>query len=252
MNLIHYISNTKKQSVIGLTGCLLLLVACSKKDSNPVPANCKLASLSFNPTGGNGETVFFTYDNKGKLKFLNINNSTSEFFYHTNGYMRRTNTGNGWSTHSWVELNTTGQPKLKKDTTYNGQNVNSSHISTYEYNSQGELIKIFTDNNPQPVSSFIWQNGNVVKVTEGNASIILDYYTDKPNQDFTFIDIKLFLTAGTHLAQSKNLLRSMTSGGQQLIFNYEFDQQGKLKSSAANLLGSPDIAMTGTYAHVCD
>ncbi len=253
MNLIHFIySNNKQGRVIGFVCCLLLLAACSKKDSDPAPANCKLASLSYTETGGASETVTFTHSNDGKLKYLNVSGTPAEFFYHINGYTRRTNSGNGWRTHSFVELNATGQPKLKKDTTFNGQSINNTHITTYEYNNQGELVKVFIDGNPQPSSSFVWQNGNVVKVTEGNASVILDYYTDKPNQDFTFIDLKLFISAGTHLAKSKNLLRSITSGGQQLIFNYEFDQQGKLKTAYGNLLGNPDTALTGTYSYICD
>jgi hypothetical protein len=116
--------------------CLFALIhfgfaACKKSASSS--ANCKITTVSLLPTGGTPTAVNFTYANDGKLKFMNTGGQVAEYFYHSNGFTRRTSSNNGWYTNGFVELNAAGLPVVKKDSTYNGTSLSQSHIYTFEY-----------------------------------------------------------------------------------------------------------------------
>lgn len=237
------------------TTCLWALIlfafASCKKNGNG-SSNCKITTVSMIPTGGSPTVVNFTYDNEGKLKFLNTGSQSVEHTYYPNAFKRRSSSGNGWSTVSFVELNAAGHPTVKKDSTYNGQILSQSHINTFEYNNNGELIATYKDNNPQPEETFTWNNGNLVKYKAGNVTYIMDYYTDKKNSDFGLIDLQIFVALGVNPAKSKNLLKSLTSGSDQLVFLYEFDSKKNIKEWNATLLGSPDTVIRTTQQFTCD
>lgn len=233
--------------------CLLLIgFAACKKSKDDKPVNCKIASVIMMPTGGNPEVVNFTYDNGGKLKYMIVGNQTVEHFYYTNGYKRRSSSGNGWVTNSFIELNTAGKPLTKKDTVYNGQSVSQTYLTTFEYNGQGDLIKTTKNDNAQTTESFTWVNGNLVKFQSGNNAYILDYYTDQTNRDFSFIDLQLFVSLSMNPAKSKNLLKSVTNNGTQMNLHYQFDQAGNIKKWNATLLGNADTLIRTTQHFMCD
>lgn len=240
------------RSTICLFSLLLIGFAACKKNGNDKPVNCKIASVIMMPTGGSPQVVNFTYDNSGKIKFMIVGSQTVEHFYYANGYKRRSTSGNGWVTNSFIELNAGGKPVSKKDTVYNGQSVSNTYITTFEYNNQGDLIKTFKDNNAQPAETFTWDNGNLVKYQTGNTSYILDYYTDQTNRDFGYIDLQLVASVGMNPAKSKNLLRSLTSGGTQMNFHYQFDPTGNIKKWNATFLGNADTVIRTTQQFMCD
>lgn len=224
------------------------IMACKKNGSS---AKCKVASLTMVPDPGNPLAVNFTYDDQGNLKFVNNGGSTLEYWFYTNGYRRRSSSGNGWHTYSTVALNANGLPVTKKDSTYNGQSLSNTSITSFEYDGQGQLIKTYKDNDPQPQEIFTWTGGNLVKYQAGNTSYFLEYFTDKPNRDFTFIDLQLYVALGINPARSKNLLKSVTAGGNQMNFQYQYDG-GNIKKWFASYTGNPDTVITTTQQFVCD
>jgi hypothetical protein len=226
------------------------IAACKKSGSSS--ANCKVSTVTLVPTGGSPSVVSFTYGNDGKLQFMNTGSQVAEYFYRTNGFTRRTSSGNGWYTNQYVELNAAGFPVVKKDSTYNGQSLNQVTNYTFEYDNQGQLIKTFKDNNATPLETFTWTNGNLVKYQSGANSYIMDYFTDKTNRDYAFLDLQIFVFFGTNPAKSKNLLKSLTSGGNQLNFQYQYDPKGNIKEWIGTILGSPDTVMRATQSVVCD
>jgi hypothetical protein len=226
-------------------------VAACKKNGNSSD-NCKVASLVMLPTGGSPQAVQFTWGDDGKLKFMNNSSNVVEYTHYANGYKRRSSLGNGWSVNSFIELNASGLPITKKDTTFNGQIVSNTTITSFEYNNQSELLNTYKDNSSTPLEMFTWSGGNLVKYQSGNNSYFLEYYTDKKNRDFTFIDLQLFVALGTNPAKSKNLLKSLTSGGNQLVFQYQYDGKGNITKWYANLLGNSDTAITTTQQIMCN
>jgi hypothetical protein len=239
------------RKVISLFALILVgFAACKKSGSSS--ANCKIATVSLLPTGGAPTVVNFTYDNDGKLKFMNTGSQVAEYFYHPKGFTRRTSSGNGWYTNGFVELNAAGLPVIKKDSTYNGQSLSQSNIYTFEYDNQKQLIKTFKDNSAQPLETFDWSNGNLVKYQSGNTTYIMDYFPDKTNRDFSFLDLQIFVFFGINPAKSKNLLKSLTSGGNQINFQYQFDTNGNIKDWVATALGSADTVMRATQQSMCN
>lgn len=232
--------------------CLLILILAACKKSGSSSSNCKVTNVSLVPTGGTPSIVNFTYDDEGRLKFMNSGGQVAEYFYHTKGFTRRSSTGNSWFTRSYVELNASGLPVIKKDSTYNGQSLNSTTVYTFEYDNQGQLLKTFKDNSATPLETFTWSNGNLVKYQSGSTNYFMEYYTDKPNKDYGFLDLQIFVFFGINPAKSKNLLRSLTSSGNQLNFQYQYDPKGNIKEWYAALTGSPDTAMKATQATICD
>jgi hypothetical protein len=229
---------------------LFAFAACKKSGSSS--SKCQVATVSLVPTAGTPTVVNFTYDDNGKLKFMNTGAQVAEYFYRSNGFTRRTSSGNGWYTNQYVEFNASGLPIVKKDSTYNGQSLSNSSIYTFEYNNQGELIKTFKDNSAQPLETFTWSSGNLVKYQSGNTAYIMDYFPDKANRDFCFLDLQIFVFFGTNPAKSKNLLKSLTSGGNQINFQYQFDTRGNIKEWVATALGSPDTVMRATQQFICN
>lgn len=231
-----------------------VLCACKKDDDPGIQASrCKLASLLIYPAGGTLQTVSFLYDHERKVKFINQNGTIHEFVYQDNAFTRVQPRGDNWVTRSHVQLNENGQPLLRKDTIYNGQFINSTATVTYEYNSQGELEKGTTDNTSITANlSIIWQNGNMVSITEGNTTVLLDYYTDKPNQDLTIMGLKFLMEFGAYAPKTKNLLKSVSSGADQINFNYEFDDEGKLKETVWTVSGNPTPVATWQQVYDCN
>jgi hypothetical protein len=237
---------------IYLFSLLLIGIAACRKNGDDKPVNCKITSVFMLPNGGSPEVINFSYDNSGKLKYMVVGNQTVEHFYYTNSYKRRISSGNGWVTNSYIELNTAGKPTSKKDTVYNGQSISHTYITTFEYNSQGELIKTFKDNNAQPAEVFTWVNGNLVKYQSGNNSYLLDYYTDQTNRDFGFMDLQLFASLSMNPAKSKNLLKSLANNGTQMNFHYQFDPFGNVKKWNATILGNADTVIRTNQQFMCD
>lgn len=221
-----------------------------KKDG--AKTTCRVVAVTIVPKGGNPEAVSFTYDEEGRIKFMATGDQNIEFWYYPNGVRRKINQNSGWFTFSTFELNSSGKPVTRKDSVYQGQSLNSTRLITFEYDGQGQLIKTFKDNDPNPVEILTWSGGNLVKLQSGSVSYILDYYTDKTNRDYGLIDLQMFLNLGVNLARSKNQLRAMASGGDQLIFDYEYDGSGNIKKWYATLLGNPDTLITSTQSLECN
>lgn len=233
---------------------ILFLNSCKKSDDpSTQPSRCKLASLLIYPAGGALQTVSFLYDHEGKVKFINQDGATVEFIYESNAFTRvRPGTGN-WVTRSYVQLNANGQPLLRKDTIYDGQFINNTATITYEYNSQGGLEKGISSNiNLIPNINITWQNGNMVSITEGNTTVLLDYYTDKLNQDISIMGLKFLMEFGAYASKSKNLLKSVSSGTGLINYNYRFDDEGKIAETTWTLPGNPTPVATWQQVYDCD
>ena len=232
---------------------LAVLYAC-KKDDGPgkQPSNCKLTSLLVYPAGQAQQTVSFQYDHEGRVKFINQDGTLYEYIYQGDAFTRVQPRSSGWVTRSYIQLNAEGRPSIRKDTIYNNQHINSTGAITYEYNSRGELEKGISNSSLLPNLSITWQNGNMVSITEGNTTMLLDYHTDKPNQDLSIMGLKFLMEFGAYTPKSKNLLKSVSSGGQQINFNYEFDEEGKIKATTWTVTGNPTPVATWRQVWDCD
>jgi hypothetical protein len=80
----------------------------------------------------------------------------------------------------------------------------------------------------------------------------MDYFPDKANRDYSFLDLQIFVFFGINPAKSKNLLKSLTSSGNQINFQYQFDTKGNIKEWIATALGSPDTVMSATQQSMCN
>ena len=227
--------------------------ACSKdQNADPLPPDCKITAVNLLQGGSTPETASFSYDEDGRIKFIFAAGEAMEFFYEVNGFRQTSDKGDGWSSRSFIGLNAAGLPITKKDTLFNGLSINQITHYTFEYNSQGQLMKISSDDPLLSEQLFAWGNGNLVKYQLGNTIYTLDYYTDRPNQDFCFIDFTLFVSWGINPAKSKNLLKSLSSNGNQLVFDYRFDDHGHIKDWEATVPGQTSPALSGTQSIECN
>ncbi len=253
----HITLNIHKMRALQLLIILLylaVLYACKKGDGpDKQPSNCKLTSLLLYPAGQAQQTVSFLYDDDGRVRFINQDGVINEFIYQDNAFTRARPSPGNWVTRSYIQLNADGRPSLRKDTTYNNQSINSTAAMTYEYNSRGELEKGISNNaSVIPNLSIVWQNGNMVSITEGNTTVFLDYYTDKPDQELTIMGLKFFIEFAAYAPKCKNLLKSLTSGSQQINFNYEFDEKGKIKATTWTVAGNPTPVATWQQLWDCN
>src|SRR3546814_15052781 len=80
---------------------------------------------------------------------------------------------------------------------------------------------------------------------------LFPYTTLFRSQDFCFIDFTLFVSWGINPAKSKNLLKSLSSNGNQLVFDYRFDDHGNIKDWQATVPGQTEPALRGTQSIEC-
>lgn len=237
-------------------GCclLLFLISCKKGDGpGAQPESCKLASVLLYPTGQAQQTFSFQYDDEGRVKFINWGGIIYEYIYQGNAFTRVRPNGNNGVIRSYIQLNSEGRPSVRKDTSYNGQSIVNTVAVTYEYNSEGQLIKGLSNNTSViPDLSMVWQNGNMISYTVGNETGFLDYYTDKPNQELTYIQLQFLADFVAYAPKSKNLLKSMIYSNQQINFNYEFDDKGKIKATTWTATGNPTPIATWQQLWDCD
>jgi hypothetical protein len=232
---------------------VLVCFACKKDDSTQAP-KCKLSGMII-PPGSNGQSgvISFFYDSIGRLSNANADGRQITYKYLANGFAT-IEPGNsaGWLTRSFTTVGADGKASTRRDTVYNGQSISSTTSTTYEYNNQGLLERIIrTGAHAAPSTFFTWQNGNIVAVVSGTTTYgAIDYYTDKPNQQaFNTIELSLFIELGPYAPQSKKLMKSITSGGQQVNFEYLFDNYGKVTET--RIIGGGAAAIV-KHNYTCD
>ncbi|MBN8789674.1 MAG: hypothetical protein J0I84_21555 [Terrimonas sp.] len=249
-----------KNSLIKLIMLLLAAVVhsgCKKeKDKEPAP-QCRLSLLKIPNGNGTTSSIVFNYDSIGRITALNLNGTITQFIYHSKGFTKITPISAGWFSRSHLELDDNGRPKLSRDTTFNGTHINSTGTVNYEYNSAGQLEKILRKrtndlpDKPPLTTLFSWSNGNITGLNHNNEPMVLDYETDKPNQDFSYIELSFIGELGAYAPRSKNLVKSVTSTAGQLLYSYEFDNWGK---TTASYWTQPDsnILLKIDYEYDCD
>lgn len=220
------------------------------KEANPAP-DCKITAVNLLQTDGRAETVRFRYDKDVRVKFIYAGVEAMKFFYEIKGFRPTTDKGNGWSSRSFVALNAAGSPITRRNALFHGQRINQITPYTLEYSSRGQLVKFISDDPLPPEQIFTWDNGNLVEYQSDNTIFTLDYAMDGPTRGCCFIDFMLSVSWGIHPAKSKNLLRSLSSNGNQMIFDYRFDDHGNIKDWEATVPRRTDPALRGTQSMEC-
>jgi hypothetical protein len=116
----------------------------------------------------------------------------------------------------------------------------------YEYNGQ-ELSKgtLITSAGGRPVvTSYTWNNQNLVKATTDTTSQTFEYYNDKPRQTGDYLLLVQQLQ-GYELYRYKNLLKAIDGTS----LNYEFGSDGKINSLSATSGATESFI---NYEYQCD
>lgn len=213
--------------------------ACKKEDVKPAE-NCRISSISLNGTTATN----FTYEGQGRVSLMTTGNEITTYSYSTGGYLRQVLKDNKLKEKSSVENNALGLIQKITQQYYDlTGNVTNSITYTYEYNSNGEIVKAISKsgNNPEQTTIYQWSNGNLVNTSQG---VFYSYYTDKPAQDGDILHITQLQQYGTKLIKNKNLVKSISQNSTTINVDNEFDSNGRIVKS---LLGNDYYAIQ----HIC-
>jgi hypothetical protein len=206
--------------VIGISG---ILPQCKKSNDNK--PSCQIITVTPLP---NGNPLHFTYNQDGNPSQEVSGNLIMTFEYLTDSVIvRATNTGNfqyktiaelnndGLATHVRIELDSLG-------TTW--QNT------VYEYNGQELSKSTFTSSNGRApvVSTYSWNNQNLVKIITDTITQTFGYYLDRPRQTGDYFLLTNDLQ-GFEIYRNKNLLKTIDATS----LNYTFGTDGKIISLSA-------------------
>lgn len=216
------------------------LLSC-KKDAAPSKPDCKIVGV----VSGSDVTTF-TYNTDGKLSSQINANETKKFSYVGNTIIITSTTDSKINSVITVSLNANGLASNAFVTDSNG--TFQSNIA-YEYNGielSRSIQTTASGGNPDTVT-YTWSGGNLVSIDFGSGILTSNYSTDQPSQTGDVEDLGNLLQ-GFVTNRSKNLVTSNNFNGEIAIFNYTFDEQGKI--TAVNTVGR--FPATFNYQYDCN
>jgi len=221
-------------------GSVFLLTQC-KKDSNTKHASgCSIRLINYF-----GTVYSYTFDDKGRVLTMNTDadpnwNPDYSYTYTNDSCILIAKKNNKVWKKTTAGLNAKGLPVNSTTVEFHYGANNPTPIPypdslrvTYEYNAEGKLIKMTSqkDNTPAESISYTWSNGNLVSNSSG---VSYNYYSDQPSQHgdgWSFQELwpnasdpnpKLVFT------KTRNLLKSVGSGGNLFEFRYEKNADGNI------------------------
>ncbi len=217
----------------------VFLTYCSK--SNDKKASCRIITVTPAP---NGTPFHFTYNTDGKPSRAESSNfvMTCEYsagsativtFNLGNFQSKTTATLNkdGLATNVRTELDTLGTNWSNTIYEYNGQEVSRSTLTS--------------SNGGRPiVTTYTWDNQNLVISNTDSSSETFGYYNDKPRQTGDYFVLVQQLQ-GYENFRNKNLLKSIDATS----LNYQFGTDGKINSLSATT-GANETFIN--YEYQCD
>jgi hypothetical protein len=239
----------KTQKLI-ITILLCLVLACKKESDNS--SRCNIISIVQIGTAGN-QAYTLTYNDEGKIATLDQTmgvTSHKDFSYNGN-------------TMYVVTLDKDGHFSQKDSITLDGQqrplnirsflNIDGSiwYNYTFEYNGDElkKYVQVNQSGNVVATSTLTYTNGNPISISFGNASSILDYYSDKKVQKGDYLEVATLIQYGISLYPHKNLVKTIASGGALINFSYEFNSNGLI--SKVTLTNGTDVSLL-SYSYECE
>ncbi|HMH23847.1 MAG TPA: DUF4595 domain-containing protein [Puia sp.] len=190
-----------------------------------------------------------TYGSDDKLSKViastdGITSLTKTYTYSGKKIYIATDVGANSSTDT-VTLNDAGMVALDKLTT----NI-SVFITTYSYNSNGELQSVVTqqDNYPPSTTVYTFLNGDAVKLVTGTDTDVLGYDLNKLSVLGDLNDFHQLYYLGAFYLKNKHLVTSSKDDPNSVTYSYTYDSDGKI-TSVIYVNGS--ITTTRTYTYTC-
>jgi hypothetical protein len=237
---------TQKLIIISL---LAFVLSCKKE--NDKTSSCLITSLI--QAGTNGNQVFnLTYNDEGKVATIDQVSGLAthkDFSYQGNTiYVISLDKDGHFTQKDSITIDDKGRPlNIRQFMTADGS-VYTNII--FEYNGD-DLVKHVQTSYPGSSTStttFTYQNGNPVTLSSGNASSILDFYTDKKLQKGDYLEVASLIQYGISIYPHKNLVKMIASGGSITNLVYEYNSDGlisKLTATSGN-----DITLLN-YGYEC-
>jgi len=233
--------------LISLFMVAIMVVSCSKDDDNPpetepqAEASCHIISTS------GGLVINMTYDETGRLKTLVNGTKKTTYFYTDNQTISATLDNGEFEEKKIMTFNENGQMvNLRIEFNQSGTEWNNE---VYEYNGE-QIIKSTRTSytgSPPSVHTYVWSNGNMVtQIYNDGGSAHFEYYLDELVRPGDFFHTTYLLIFGVNPIKNTNLTKSTNFDGDEDIYTYEFDDEGKITSLI--LPGSGQI----NYNYECD
>ncbi len=224
----------KKIFTLTAIACLAISIPSCKKDKDPDPPakKCRLTAITITPSTGTPSTTSFSYNNDKTLSQIISSGSpvvTNTFTYSGNTINRITKEGNAITGKTVMTTNSAGNLLHSEDRDINTDTITSK--SDYEYNSNGELLKVTTkygSSAPQ-IENSVFLNGNLSTIGGSGSLTSLEYNTDKKFQIGDYLHlIQLLNTGSAFYIINKNLVKSITNGSNITNFDYAFDANSNI------------------------
>jgi hypothetical protein len=221
------------------------IIASCKKDEAP-KQTCRIITATQVISGMNS-TFNLTYNSEGKLSSVTEGKQTSVYVYGGNTVIVNTTSDGLFYSKRIITLNTNGLASNSK--TENDITGSDWDNISYEYNGTEIIKSTFTVSagGAPTIETYKWSGGNMVSLTSGSTSTILEYFTDKPSQSGDYFYFTQ-LIAGYNVLKAKNALKSISTGSDITNFDYNFDADGKITSFVC----TGGSSYTQTYQYQCN
>jgi len=236
-----------KVSLAMLTLAAAITLSACKKDHSGAPQNnCLITTVS--PSPANADATFhLTYNKDGSIHSISTGYLVTTYTYNGNTAIG-TSLSNGVFAHrSTITLNAAGfATNVKLETKQDGSAWTNNAI---EY--AGDQITKSTLTGSDGITgmtTYTWDQQNLVKIQDGNTITTLTYDTNKPSEIGDYLSL-LQLTTGYPIYHSKNLIKSLKNGNDITDIDYTFDAEGKIVSVSVKTNG---ISSGLNYDYQCN
>jgi hypothetical protein len=228
-----------------LTAALIIIVISGTlngcKKNNDKIAACELSSIIPVPAGS---PYYFSYNSENKLIRVIQGNTTLTFDY-TDHTITTTSLDSGkFFSKTIATLNADG---LALNVRVSYDVTDSTWYNTvYEYNGVELSRSIATSSTSDSpvVSTYAWSDQNMITITSGSTTTVLDYYTDKPRQGGDLLYL-IQILQGYEIYRTKNLIKYIS--GTNLV--YEFGPEGRINSVTSSTANMSSIL---SYQYQCN
>lgn len=233
--------------MLSALGCLGTMTACGGDDDDDNPDQPGTTNGVAGPTSitAMGQTLFsFTYDSSNRLTSVKSEDFKMTVSYSPFKVTMTDEDDYSTTTLSDVSVNSQGYVTRAKVTDkYDGET--DVYSSTFEYDSEGHLIKVNTDGD---VTTYSWSNGNLTTVSSEGYPVASFTYSDTPNTaqvTSPFWGDAFLLTMTNAFGKTvANFPATMLDYSEKITLAYELNPNGTIKTET---LAYDDISLKLTY-----
>ena len=217
----------------------VILTQCSKSSNKK--ASCEILTVTPSP---NGTPFHFTYNADGKPSRVESSNFVMTYEYLVGSAIIVTFNSGNFQSKTIATLNKDGLATMVR-TEFDTLGTSWSN-TFYEYNRLELSRSTFTSSTGgRPViSTYTWDNQNLVISNTDTSSVTYGYYTNKPLQTGDYFLLVQQLQ-GYDIYRNKNLLKSIDN----TFLNYQFGTDGKINSLSATTGANENFI---NYEYQCD